>query len=84
MQMIAAARIAPINAPATIPLSESGKKERLLHFLGSIIIVKSHGNAVEKPLAGRRHWIQRTEELPGSCVSRREAKDSPGKRTVLS
>lgn len=72
MQIIAAARIAPINAPATIPPSESGKKKKdYLTFL-TVVVAKSHGNLVQKPLAERRDWIQRT-------LSRRMTKDSLGK-----
>lgn len=73
MQIIAAARMAPISAPATTPPSESAKgnkqTKRLFDVLKSSNTAKSHGNLVQESLAERRDWIQR-------ILSRRVAKES--------
>lgn len=73
MQMIAATRIAPINAPATIPLSESGKKKRLLDFKKyyySKIPWKLSGG----PFSRKKALDSKNKKTDDSCISRREAK----------
>lgn len=80
-QMITAATIAPINAPATIALSESRKKKKK-EFLKSINPAKSHRNLVEDPLPERRHSIQRPKKLSVFFQERRQ-RYSRKKRTGL-
>lgn len=79
-QMITAATIAPINAPATIALSESRKEKKKI-FL-SINPAKSHRNLVEDPLPERRHSVQRPKKL-SMFFQERGQRYSRKKRTGL-
>lgn len=78
--MITAATIAPINAPATIALSESRKEKKKI-FL-SINPAKSHRNLVEDPLPERRHSVQRPKKL-SMFFQERGQRYSRKKRTGL-